>query len=268
MSYILDALTQSELERERGTVPDLRSAHALLEDEPKEGRRWIHVAVTVLLCAGAGFAAWLYTRIPDSTPDHARVAQGQRQEVRPLEGATSAAVSPPAVAVPAPAAAPAAPSTEQQAGTASHEKVKEIESAPKPRARRAQAVAPQPVTRERSVPPPVARERAAPEPVAREPVRKVRAVPPSQSGEPAIAASPSGQTVESLGALPSSIRQELPGISISGYLHSPQPSERMVLINDRVAQQGDEIAVGLKVEEISSNGVTFSYKGYRFRGTY
>lgn len=65
-------------------------------------------------------------------------------------------------------------------------------------------------------------------------------------------------------ALPAQMRAELPPLTISGSIHSPHASERIVIINGLVLREQGEVIPGLRLEEIRSTSVVFSYKGYRF----
>lgn len=65
-------------------------------------------------------------------------------------------------------------------------------------------------------------------------------------------------------ALPAQMRAELPPLTISGSIHSPNASERIVIINGLVLREQSEVVPGLRLEEIRSASVVFSYKGYRF----
>ena len=65
-------------------------------------------------------------------------------------------------------------------------------------------------------------------------------------------------------ALPAQMRAELPPLTISGSIHSPHASERIVIINGLVLREQGEVVPGLRLEEIRSASVVFSYKGYRF----
>lgn len=65
-------------------------------------------------------------------------------------------------------------------------------------------------------------------------------------------------------ALPAQMRAELPPLTISGSIHSPHANERIVIINGLVLRERGEVAPGLRLEEIRSASVVFSYKGYRF----
>jgi len=65
--------------------------------------------------------------------------------------------------------------------------------------------------------------------------------------------------------LPVSIQQEIPKLAISVHAYSPVAKERLVGINDRVLREGEQLAPGLKLEQITLDGMIISYKGYRFR---
>jgi hypothetical protein len=65
--------------------------------------------------------------------------------------------------------------------------------------------------------------------------------------------------------LPRAIQQEMPVMMISGYAYSNVPKERSVGINDRLLQEGEYLAPGLRLEQITADGLVFSYKKYLFR---
>ena len=71
--------------------------------------------------------------------------------------------------------------------------------------------------------------------------------------------------VLSLSELPLTIRRSLPEFRVSGHAYSPEPGSRVARINDQILQEGQSLAPGLKVEEITSGGVVLSYQGYRFQ---
>jgi general secretion pathway protein B len=68
-----------------------------------------------------------------------------------------------------------------------------------------------------------------------------------------------------LSELPIAIQQELPAMSITVHAYSSRPAERLVGINDRLLHEGDDVAPGLKLEQITPEGMILSYKGYNFR---
>ena len=73
------------------------------------------------------------------------------------------------------------------------------------------------------------------------------------------------QRVITMGELPVSIREELPSMQISLHLHSTRPKNSFVSINGRMLQEGEDVAPGIRLEQITPDGMIFGYKGYRFR---
>lgn len=64
--------------------------------------------------------------------------------------------------------------------------------------------------------------------------------------------------------LPDSIRADVPQIKFSVLVYAKQPENRFVLINGQRLTEGDSVQPGLLIEEIQRDGVTFSYRLYRF----
>jgi len=65
--------------------------------------------------------------------------------------------------------------------------------------------------------------------------------------------------------LPANIQQEIPDMSVAGYVLSENPKERSVGINGHLLQEGDYIKQGIRLEHIAPEGLIFSYKNYHFR---
>jgi general secretion pathway protein B len=65
--------------------------------------------------------------------------------------------------------------------------------------------------------------------------------------------------------LPASIQQEIPAMTVQFHAYSAIPANRLVGINSRTLHEGESLAPGLMLEQITSEGVIFSYKGYRFQ---
>lgn len=87
---------------------------------------------------------------------------------------------------------------------------------------------------------------------------------PGRSG-PTAAPSDEGKQVMTLNDLPPSIRREMPGIAIMFHAYSSDPAERRVMINGNMAKEGETLADGLGLQQITPDGVILLYKGYRFR---
>lgn len=71
--------------------------------------------------------------------------------------------------------------------------------------------------------------------------------------------------VVALSELPLAIQREIPTMSVQVHAYSDTPAERMVGINDLLLKEGDLLAPGLKLEQITPDGMVFGYKQYHFR---
>ncbi|MFA7415729.1 MAG: general secretion pathway protein GspB [Rhizobium sp.] len=65
--------------------------------------------------------------------------------------------------------------------------------------------------------------------------------------------------------LPLSVQQDLPKMAISLHAYSRRPEDRLVSINNRLLREGGNPAPGVRLEQITPDGMILSYKGYRFR---
>lgn len=72
------------------------------------------------------------------------------------------------------------------------------------------------------------------------------------------------QKAASLAELPLSIQQEIPAMTIPLHAYSSNPVDRLVSINGRMMREGESLAPGLRLEQITPDGLLLSYKGYRF----
>lgn len=237
MSYILEALKQSEHARQQGKAPALNSLPPLLAP-PREtaGRRppaYLLLALGLAL-TGAGLGWW-----------------------RPWQNtAAGAVVQAPPAETPAPRSAPPAPVAPAPAGVA---------ASPAPAAERpGPAVASQPPQPPSIAPePPLIRldPPAAPEIPPSAPA--LAATQPAARPAPALPAPPA--RVLGFHELPAELRQSLPRLSLSGFSYAEEPQLRMAVINERILHQGDQAGPGIVVERIASDGVVLNYRGFRFR---
>lgn len=258
MSYILDALRRAEAQRSRGAVPTLHApvlGPAPAGHAPTAPRRWLIIALAGLVLASA-LVLWLVWRpdVRDATPPTAVVAFPTAPP--PLPAPASAPLpAPPAVperraAVPAPVL-PSPPAAE---------------SAPRGAAPRAPSVpaarAPQPVP----APPQVqAQEPARAAVPSRPPVveRAVPAEPPRPASAPA-ARTPVVPPPVARRDLPPDLQRELPALALNGTVYSPDPAQRMALVNGEVWREGDRLGPELFVDEIRRQDAVLRYKGQRF----
>jgi general secretion pathway protein B len=66
-------------------------------------------------------------------------------------------------------------------------------------------------------------------------------------------------------ALPVSIRKQLPPLTVAVHAYSDTPQERLVSINGRMLREGDTLAPDLRLEQITPEGMIFTFRGYRFQ---
>lgn len=67
-----------------------------------------------------------------------------------------------------------------------------------------------------------------------------------------------------LAELPAAVQQELPKIAVALHAYSSKPQDRLVSINDRLLSEGDYVVPGLRLEQITPDGMVLSFRGYRF----
>jgi general secretion pathway protein B len=92
------------------------------------------------------------------------------------------------------------------------------------------------------------------------------AVPDSPGPQPPekSKAATEGTIIVKTSELPAEIKNSLPPLKMSlHYYHTEKPS-RFVIINNRNLQEGGLLSEGLKVVEITPEGVVFQYRGHRF----
>lgn len=68
-----------------------------------------------------------------------------------------------------------------------------------------------------------------------------------------------------LSELPPHIQHEIPAMEVQLHAYASVPDERLVSINSIRLREGGSLMLGLRLEQITPDGMIFSYKGYRFR---
>jgi general secretion pathway protein B len=86
----------------------------------------------------------------------------------------------------------------------------------------------------------------------------------AQSSETSAATATQEQRIVRKDELPPAVRQNLPDIAIAFHQYSNTPGERRVMINNIVLRQGDWVAPGLRLEQITAQGVVLSSQGIQF----
>lgn len=83
--------------------------------------------------------------------------------------------------------------------------------------------------------------------------RSAAVAPPQFEGAPEVA------------ELPLSVQQDLPPLVLSLHSWVANPAERKVTVNGRLLHEGQEVAAGLLLEQVTPTGAVFTFHGYRFR---
>lgn len=128
-------------------------------------------------------------------------------------------------------------------------------------------------TRATAAPAPIAIAPAAEEKAIEPPARPKQRVAKKQEKKPAPDDQPhtapaTEAPIATLRELPEQIQREIPALTIGGYIYSANKADRSVLINKRLLREGDEVASGLTLEQMSPSGMVLNYKGYRYRTGY
>ena len=64
--------------------------------------------------------------------------------------------------------------------------------------------------------------------------------------------------------LPPAILKGLPPFSVSAFLYAEHPVARMVRVNGQMMHEGEDLGAGVRLEEITRDGLVFSYRKFRF----
>lgn len=68
-----------------------------------------------------------------------------------------------------------------------------------------------------------------------------------------------------LSELPDMIQQAIPNMVYAGHVYSSSAVQRSIIINGYAMSEGDTVIDGLKVKQITADGVIFDYQGQLFR---
>jgi len=226
MSYILEALKKSDQQRQRGATPTLQAAQVTVAAPKRPMFIYYGLLATVLLGAGI-MIGWLRPWQPEQLPPETEhVAAPARLTAPPeIPGKT-------AQEFPAPNLTPAGQPVPVLGAMKPNNPA--LVSATTPSSGTPSAAAPIP---DKSMP-----EKSA----------SIAGVAQEQKAIP-------------MDELPLQIKQEIPAMTVQLHAYSSVPSERLVYINSVRLREGESLMLGLRLEQITPDGMIFSYKGYRFR---
>ena len=278
MSFILDALKKSELERQRQTVPGLMDAGPL-----RRRPRFPLWAVALVVLLGVNLAVLLIVLLrstPSSThpvpgggPPLASAPAGSPGASSPATSAAprapASAVSTPAVSVPAEAPATPAPRAVESPRAAPPARAAEHFSpmdappvyAPEIPADKDAPGASAGSERASEAGRPSALDRTAAAPGSASPARTARARDPVLTADEDKA---DEEVLPTIGAIDLSGQPALPDLHLDVHVFATRPADRFVYINMRKYREGAALADGLTLERIRRDGVVLNYHGLRF----
>lgn len=226
MSYILDALKKSDQQRRRGVAPTLLAPQLTAAVSEHRLSKFHVLLAALLITAGIVIGA-----------------------LRPWQSEQPASIQAPAAVVQA--------ARPQVAMT-----LPESNPPPFPAPVQAQL----PLHSEQEIPAQKSAPAKFPAPAAQPHNPIVVPAPPPAARKPELAVGTAQeQSVMTMAELPLSIQQEIPKMTITVHAYSRATNERLLGINDRMLHEGDYLAPGLLLEQITPDGMVMSYKGYRFR---
>jgi general secretion pathway protein B len=282
MSYILEALKKAEQARLAAKLPNIQSL-ALSSDEPvRERPAWLFGAMLVSALASAAAMGWWFSGKAHENPVHEKLAIISSLTHREAEAAPEPVAKPDTRAasdavlgrprsdsdrmlpVLVPAGVPeqaVAPLPGARPGTSSQSDFKSrprdlVQQADKPAGALASSE-PKHAAKPASSANPALAQKAAP-------VRVDKPVA-TAAVEPVELKLSRSMRLLHLEELPPEVRRDVPKISATGYVYSADTGVRVVNVNERSMQEGDELMAGLKLEQIAPDHVLFSFRGYRFR---
>lgn len=285
MSYILDALRKSEQQRLQGEAPLLISTQISTTMRKQPAFLLYGLVAAIMICAGI-LIGWLRPWQQDETKDAKDTAALSQYEeklpqIAPIPQPTSQPlqIEPEKARGPEPVspAQKSIPSTQVATKTDSMQQAMPV-PVPAPTKVEAQPRKSLSSADLTKMPEQKAHEQKAHEQKVQEQKLDEAATPTTEKAIPPSPEhsstndthSPTEETapphkIVAMTELPLSIQQEIPAMSISGHAYSSVAKERIVGINDRLLQEGEYLAPGLKLEQITEDGLVFSYKKYLFR---
>jgi general secretion pathway protein B len=228
MSYILDALKKSDLQRKQGDVPTLQTVHLPVRPQDK-APRVLYGVIALLLLLLMFVLGYLFS-----------------QQFLQSRDESMAVVSPTIDN----AAESAKQNTSVQPDKAGSQHTDSVQTGSE--TSRAADIQRQSSASDASL----SAKTAVPENNTEKPA----ALPENnQTAEPDL------MNIPYLHELPDYQQQSIPAMEFAGHVYSSDASSRSVIINGRFMEQGDTLLPGLRIETITINGVVFAYQDSLFR---
>jgi len=243
MSYILDALKQSETQRKQDTAtapPPAQVVATRRRSSPRRGRLPLAAALVMTI----GVLGWWYL-----APDARQPAALESSVANSRQSMQQDAGTPgnPDGALPAPAPANVAEMVVAAIGRDDLKGVRIQLQEPAPAVARTQ--------------PPVRSDTAAGNRIDQNPA----GAPAPGSEENADNGGDAFAGVPFRRQLPVDVQRSLPELTFSVHIYSKDPASRRVKVGERMLREGQRITPQLRLEAIIPRGVILTYEDYRFR---
>jgi general secretion pathway protein B len=290
MSYILEALKKAQAERQLGNAPTIHAPAISPAPQNAGGRKPLVIgfAAGAVLVAGALFA-WRQQpaatgQVADAGKAATQLAAASQPAAHQASAASPSAPLPVSANQPgaSPVTAPVAADATARVALVQDPAGAAHPGGASPRPSRAQpasqlkAAAPEvaPPAPSPAHGPAVSQPVLAPAAAAKVAAHDVVAAPPAPTGaEAAVVARPAAatpassadETLRTVNELPEQIRFSLPKVAFGGYMYSPNPGDRLVLVDKALRHEGEEVAPGLVLEKLLPKAAVMNYRGYRYR---
>ncbi len=261
MSFILDALKKLEQKRHRSTVPNLLTIHVSPPQKPKKRLVWVYLLAAALLLNAGILLTWLHPWKSEKTAIAKQSTDIEKRES--IINESDKEVSDVRVPVSSP------PINITKIETKTPKENKKDTTASTPTAKQTN-IKPQnqpalsKTDMSKSVLPPDIEKGKRTTPAMQEKTPIIQQTV-SKALTDINSVGSSEQKIFERNELPLSVQQELPNLTVTGHIYSNDPSSRIVNINGQISREGETVTAGLKLEEITENGVILNHKGYRFR---
>jgi general secretion pathway protein B len=299
MSYILEALKKSDQKRQSGKVPDLQTVPEESRYIQQKRRLWPYVVAVVLFINAAVISIWLLGGNEEKSAEVAAHSSAEKAALPPATVMPGEKGSPPApsslpatqpkknvdpvvvvkegqgetiILDGAPAAKVSVAGNEaQQAGT--------IDVPPEEQAPSESAVE-ETISGENQVgedqpmdaefldePAEFVEEETAPQEEFRSETEAPRRAGSAVNLQEAAAAPGKdwNKNLLDILQLPPNIQAKLPEFRISAHFYSSNPASRLASVNGRVLREGQKLATGLTLREITRDGLIFTFETYTFQ---
>jgi len=277
LSYILDALKKSEQERSRGTVPDIKTIHEPGTALPARSSSRIYVILMVLLFVVAGLGYWIVYEKSRHSATRSRLLDSDEIVTSPSSDSDAAA------ALTDNQPMQSLESTQHQ--TDNQIQLSQNLTALSELAEKDNQAASLPGKSDstKNISPSAKSEKKdhaksgssrpnvifADEPLTSTPGASTSARSADSNANSSTDHSNSPATeddvIYDIAELPEDVKRNLPAITFAGHVYSSSKSQRSVMLNGKKMREGEEVAKGMVLDQITVEGVVFRSQGYRFK---